>query len=54
MVGGESSGEQGGSLWEKTVDGAKEAMKARVEKRREMMAMAGKGGKAVEGMDLDK
>jgi ubiquitin carboxyl-terminal hydrolase L5 len=45
----------GGSdgLWQKTIQSATETMKTRAAKRREMMALAGKGGKLPEGMDLD-
>lgn len=39
------------SLWDKTISDSKEKMKVRIAKRREMLAMAGKGGK--EAMDLD-
>jgi ubiquitin carboxyl-terminal hydrolase L5 len=53
-VGGTDASEGGGGgLWEKTIEGAKEAMKTRIAKRREMMALAGKGGKLPERMDLD-
>lgn len=55
----EAAGENEGGkpLWETTVEGAKEKMKVRIEKRREMMKMAGKGGKMPGGfgdaMELD-
>jgi hypothetical protein len=47
------------SLWDKTVEDAKVKMKERVERRREMLAMAGKGGKglppgALDGMDMEE
>ncbi|KIM27321.1 hypothetical protein M408DRAFT_330054 [Serendipita vermifera MAFF 305830] len=43
----------GEGLWEKTMERAKEDMKKRVAKRREMLALAGKGGQIPEGMDFD-
>ena len=41
------------TLWDKIITDSKEKMRVRVEKRREMLAMAGKGGKVPDGMDLD-
>jgi hypothetical protein len=53
-VGGTDAREGGSNgLWQKAIEGAKEAVKARLAKRRKMMALAGKGGKLPGGMDLD-
>ncbi|KAG8858164.1 hypothetical protein FRB91_010242 [Serendipita sp. 411] len=48
-----NTGESPASLWETTVNDAREKMKVRLEKRREMLAMAGKGQPIPDDMDLD-
>lgn len=53
-----STGNTSGGLWESTVEDAKSKMKVRIERRRELLAMAGKSGKSMPGgfgdmMDLD-
>ncbi|KAG8831878.1 hypothetical protein FRC17_002416 [Serendipita sp. 399] len=49
----EDTGGSANTLWEKTLNDAKEKMKVRIEKRREILAMAGKGKAIPEDMDLD-
>jgi ubiquitin carboxyl-terminal hydrolase L5 len=49
-----AEGETQPNLWDKTMQDARDKMKTRIEKRREMMAAVKKGGKIPEGMELDE
>jgi ubiquitin carboxyl-terminal hydrolase L5 len=49
-----AEGETQSNLWDKTMQDARDKMKTRIEKRREMMAAVKKGGKIPEGMELDE